>query len=81
MSTAIPVSTAVLKTVPDSGFVGWIESRPRAAFGGFLALHFIVWTTLPSLLYANLPLDLIEALAYGREWQPALTSCRHCHGG
>jgi hypothetical protein len=69
MSTAIPVSTAVLKTVPDSGFVGWIESRPRAAFGGFLALHFIVWTTLPSLLYANLPLDLIEALAYGREWQ------------
>ncbi|MGB6746700.1 MAG: glycosyltransferase family 39 protein, partial [Xanthobacteraceae bacterium] len=64
-----PVSTAVLKTVPDSGFVGWIESRPRAAFGGFLALHFIVWTTLPSLLYANLPLDLIEALAYGREWQ------------
>ena len=51
------------------GFVGWIERQPRAAFGGFLALHFIVWTALPTLLYANLPLDLIEALTYGREWQ------------
>jgi 4-amino-4-deoxy-L-arabinose transferase-like glycosyltransferase len=49
--------------------IGWIDSRPHAAFGGFLALHFIVWTALPTLLYANLPLDLIEALTYGREWQ------------
>ncbi|MFZ3311514.1 MAG: glycosyltransferase family 39 protein [Xanthobacteraceae bacterium] len=47
----------------------WIESRPRAAFGAFMALHFIVWTALPSFLYANLPLDLIEADTYGREWQ------------
>ena len=28
-----------------------------------------VWTALPTLLYPNLPLDLIEALVYGREWQ------------
>jgi hypothetical protein len=69
MSTAIPVYTAARKGVPDSGFVRWIERQPQAAFGGFLALHFIVWTALPSLLYANLPLDLIEALTYGREWQ------------
>jgi len=34
-----------------------------------LTLHFVVWTALPALLYANLPLDLIEALTYGREWQ------------
>ena len=69
MSTAIPVPTAAPKRVPDFGFVGWIERQPQSAFGGFLALHFIVWTALPSLLYANLPLDLIEALTYGREWQ------------
>jgi 4-amino-4-deoxy-L-arabinose transferase-like glycosyltransferase len=49
--------------------IHWIESQPHAAFGAFLALHFAVWTTLPTLLYANLPLDLIEALTYGREWQ------------
>ena len=28
-----------------------------------------MWTALPALLYPNLPLDLIEALMYGREWQ------------
>jgi 4-amino-4-deoxy-L-arabinose transferase-like glycosyltransferase len=53
----------------NSGLIGWIESRPQAAFAAFLALHFAVWTALPTLLYANLPLDLIEALIYGREWQ------------
>jgi hypothetical protein len=52
-----------------TGLVSWIERRPQAAFGWFLALHFVVWTALPTLLYANLPLDLIEALTYGREWQ------------
>src|ERR1700731_3124331 len=52
-----------------SGFSGIIERRPQLAFIAFLALHFAVWTALPALLYANLPLDLIEALTYGREWQ------------
>jgi len=46
-----------------------IERRPQRAFAAFLALHALVWTALPSLLYPNLPLDLIEALTYGREWQ------------
>jgi 4-amino-4-deoxy-L-arabinose transferase-like glycosyltransferase len=55
--------------IPRPGLIGWIENRPQAAFVAFLALHFAVWTAVPSLLYANLPLDLIEALTYGREWQ------------
>jgi 4-amino-4-deoxy-L-arabinose transferase-like glycosyltransferase len=46
-----------------------IERRPQAAFAVFLALHVVLWTALPALLYPNLPLDLIEALTYGREWQ------------
>ncbi len=46
-----------------------IERRPGAAFAAFALLHMAVWTALPTLLYANLPLDLIEALTYGREWQ------------
>jgi 4-amino-4-deoxy-L-arabinose transferase-like glycosyltransferase len=53
----------------NSTVVEGIEARPRAAFAAFFALHGIVWTLLPTLLYANLPLDLIEALTYGREWQ------------
>jgi hypothetical protein len=50
-------------------FIEAIERRPQAAFAGFLILHGLVWTALPALLYTNLPLDLIEALTYGREWQ------------
>jgi hypothetical protein len=46
-----------------------IAARPGRAFAALLALHAAVWTALPALLYANLPLDLIEALIYGREWQ------------
>jgi hypothetical protein len=46
-----------------------VERRPQLAFVLFLVLHFLIWTALPALLYPNLPLDLIEALTYGREWQ------------
>jgi 4-amino-4-deoxy-L-arabinose transferase-like glycosyltransferase len=47
----------------------FVERRPRAAFLAFATLHLIVWTALPAALYPNLPLDVIEALTYGREWQ------------
>jgi 4-amino-4-deoxy-L-arabinose transferase-like glycosyltransferase len=52
-----------------SALAAWIERRPGTAFAAFAALHAVVWTALPTLLYRNLPLDLIEALTYGREWQ------------
>ncbi len=48
---------------------GWIVAHPGRALAAFLGLHAAVWTALPALLYPNLPLDLIEALVYGREWQ------------
>jgi Dolichyl-phosphate-mannose-protein mannosyltransferase len=46
-----------------------IAAAPGRAFAAFVALHVVVWTALPTVLYPNLPLDLIEALVYGREWQ------------
>jgi 4-amino-4-deoxy-L-arabinose transferase-like glycosyltransferase len=52
-----------------SGLMATIERRPQASFAAFLALHLLLWTALPAVLYPNLPLDLIEALTYGREWQ------------
>jgi 4-amino-4-deoxy-L-arabinose transferase-like glycosyltransferase len=61
---AIPAPTPAAR----SGLIAWVARRPGSAFGIFLAVHFAVWTALPALLYANLPLDLIEALTYGREW-------------
>jgi hypothetical protein len=66
------LAALLVTTAPKRAFgsvSSWIERRPQTAFAGFLALHFVVWTVLPTLLYANLPLDLIEALTYGREWQ------------
>ena len=52
-----------------SGLIAAVDNHPKAVFAGFLALHLAVWTLLPAVLYPNLPLDLIEALTYGREWQ------------
>jgi 4-amino-4-deoxy-L-arabinose transferase-like glycosyltransferase len=52
-----------------AGLIDFIEQRPWAAFAAFLALHAIIWTALPALIYSNLPLDVIEAMTYGREWQ------------
>jgi len=46
-----------------------IATVPAQALATILLLHAAVWTALPALLYINLPLDLIEALIYGREWQ------------
>ena len=65
----MPEMTPAPRLAFAAGFIEWIEAAPRAAFAAFLVLHFVVWTALPTLLYANLPLDLIEALTYGREWQ------------
>jgi len=43
--------------------------RPGATFAAFLVLHVAAWTLLPMLVNGNLPLDVIEHLAWGREWQ------------
>src|SRR4051812_23759861 len=46
-----------------------IHQHPVRIFIVFLAIHAAVWTSLPSVYFVNLPLDLIEGLLYGREWQ------------
>jgi len=69
MAENLAVTKPPLASAGAAGVIRWIERRPGTAFAGFLAVHFAVWTVLPALVYANLPLDLIEALVYGREWQ------------
>jgi 4-amino-4-deoxy-L-arabinose transferase-like glycosyltransferase len=46
-----------------------LDKRPAQGFALFALVHAVLWTVLPTALYPNLPLDLIEALTYGREWQ------------
>jgi 4-amino-4-deoxy-L-arabinose transferase-like glycosyltransferase len=58
--------------VAASSFAGPLActgEHPWAVFLVFAAAHATIWTILPYTLYPNLPLDLIEALTYGREWQ------------
>src|SRR5882762_8141134 len=52
-----------------SALVDRLEKRPGEAFALFCLGHAALWTLLPATLYPNLPLDLIEAVTYGREWQ------------
>ncbi|MBP9940992.1 MAG: 4-amino-4-deoxy-L-arabinose transferase, partial [Comamonas sp.] len=33
------------------------------------ALYVLVWSLLPPLLSQSLPLDVVESLSWGREWQ------------
>lgn len=47
----------------------FIDRSPARALAVILTAHAVLWTVLPSALYPNLPLDLVEALTYGREWQ------------
>jgi 4-amino-4-deoxy-L-arabinose transferase-like glycosyltransferase len=68
----IRTDSGTRKTMPApriAALLAWVRAHPGRAFAGFTALHAAVWTLLPALLYPNLPLDLIEALMYGREWQ------------
>src|SRR5947209_6852343 len=46
-----------------------LEHRAAIMLAAVIVLHVAIWATLPAVLYQNLPLDLIEALTYGREWQ------------
>ncbi|MGB6535686.1 MAG: glycosyltransferase family 39 protein [Xanthobacteraceae bacterium] len=64
----VPRSASAPIPAGGRGLLALIRQRPGAAFGAFLAVHFVVWTALPTVFYPNLPLDLIEALTYGREW-------------
>jgi 4-amino-4-deoxy-L-arabinose transferase-like glycosyltransferase len=50
-------------------FLANIGKHPWAGFLIFATAHASIWTILPFTLYPNLPLDIIEALTYGREWQ------------
>lgn len=44
-------------------------ARPRRTGAFVITSHFAVWTLVPALVNPNLPLDVIEGLAWGHAWQ------------
>ena len=43
--------------------------RQNLILGSLLTLYFFLWSTLPTLLAPSFPLDVIEGINWGREWQ------------
>lgn len=50
-------------------FFSFVETRPWRAFSIFAALHLCVWTILPSVIFTNPFMDVIEGLVYGHQWK------------
>jgi 4-amino-4-deoxy-L-arabinose transferase-like glycosyltransferase len=45
-----------------------VESQPRKALGAFVLFHITLWTLIPAIVCRNLPLDVIEGIAQGRDF-------------
>jgi 4-amino-4-deoxy-L-arabinose transferase-like glycosyltransferase len=65
-----PHSAATAQLAPSFAPRAWLA---RLSLGqqawALLFAHLLLWTALPLLLSRNLPIDVVEALAWGREWQ------------
>lgn len=48
----------------------FLERHPIRCFLMFALCHMIVWTLLPTLTQPNAPLDTLEMIYWGHEWQP-----------
>ncbi len=51
-----------------SALITYISAMPKRLFWAFVVTHLVLWTAIPSLLSPNLPLDMIEGYAWGKEW-------------
>lgn len=60
------VNRAIIQLDP---VVAFARRRPSTTLVLLLGLHLIVWTAIPILLGHSLPLDTVEGLALGKEWQ------------
>lgn len=45
-----------------------LSASPQSLFWTFALTHLVFWTLIPSLSSQNLPLDVIEGYAWGKEW-------------
>lgn len=56
-------------TTAQPPLLGWLGARASWLVPVAIGLHALCWTLLPTLTNASLPLDTVEALLWGREWQ------------
>lgn len=68
MGTAVEPAAAMAGGVFDR-VVMVARREPARSLAWVLAVHVVVWTTLPMLVCRNLQFDLVEGLALGKEWR------------
>ncbi|MDR3450517.1 MAG: glycosyltransferase family 39 protein [Alphaproteobacteria bacterium] len=49
-------------------FSHYLTAKPERLFWAFALTHLVLWTLVPSLACPNLPLDVVEGYAWGKEW-------------
>ena len=59
---------ATLHTAPDDA-ASFLERHPLRCFLLFALCHAVLWTILPVLTQPNAPLDTLEMIYWGHEWQ------------
>lgn len=55
--------------MPNRRLYDAFQNRPSLWFWIFVALHIVLWTLVPTAVNRNLPLDVIELVTWGHEWQ------------
>src|SRR3974390_564268 len=63
------MSTVTLPGSRADSLLDAIARDPKRAFAVFLLIHTVLWTVVPYLVCRNMPFDLYEGIAYGRDWQ------------
>lgn len=53
----------------SDGVAGFLERHPVRCFLLFALCHATLWTALPTLTQPNAPLDTLEMIYWGHEWQ------------
>ena len=61
----------LIKTLQGRGkaLYDLLAARPAHFFWLFVSVQVLLWTLIPALVFRNLPLDVIELLSWGHEWQ------------
>ncbi|MEM1050121.1 MAG: glycosyltransferase family 39 protein [Pseudomonadota bacterium] len=54
---------------PGRWLVGLVRENPIRAVLLVSGIHLTLWTFLPALMWTAMPLDVVEAYLWGREWQ------------
>src|SRR5271170_1189773 len=58
-----------MKLLPLANLTRTIATDPTRLLAAFTFIHVVFWTIVPTILCDNPPLDIIEGVAYGQEWQ------------